>query len=79
MKKQKKEFYWEKLKDLVLRFKNVVFVTTDNISSKQISKIRKDLRNVNAHMIMGKNTLIHACLAEMKNPDSQMYTDDSTD
>lgn len=37
-------------------------MNVDNVSSKQICMIRAKLREVNAYMIMGKNTLMKACL-----------------
>jgi large subunit ribosomal protein LP0 len=39
-----------------------LFVSADNVSSKQIGAIRKDLRAIGAVMIMGKNTLMKASL-----------------
>jgi len=45
------------------KYKNVLFVDADNVSSKQISKIRQKLREIDAYMIMGKNTLMKASLS----------------
>ena len=54
-KRIKKEAYWYRLQDAAKKYKNVLFVDVDNVSSKQISKIRQKLREIDAYMIMGKN------------------------
>jgi len=61
----KKEKYWERLSHVVRTHKNACFVHVDNVSSKQICLIRAKLRAINAYMIMGKNTLMKACLNTM--------------
>jgi len=58
----KKEAYWERLQHIVKTYRNVAFVEVDNVSSKQIATIRAKLRAIDAHMIMGKNTLMKASL-----------------
>jgi len=58
----KKEAYWERLQHIVKTYRNVAFVEVDNVSSKQIATIRSKLRAIDAHMIMGKNTLMKAAL-----------------
>ena len=54
-KRIKKEAYWVRLQVVAQKYKNVLFVDADNVSSKQISKIRRKLRDIDAYMIMGKN------------------------
>jgi len=54
-KRIKKENYWERLQVTVQKYKNVMFVDANNVSSKQICMIRADLRKINAVMVMGKN------------------------
>jgi len=61
-KRQKKEDYWFRLQDVVGKYKNVLFINSDNVSSNQILKIRARLRTIDAYMIMGKNTLMKAAL-----------------
>ena len=51
----KKENYWDRLQQVVQKYKNVMFVDANNVSSKQICLIRADLRKIDAYMIMGKN------------------------
>lgn len=54
----KKEAYWHRLIDVAGKYKNALFVDSDNVSSKQISNLRKRLREIDAYMIMGKNVSI---------------------
>lgn len=54
-KRLKKEAYWARLQATVAKYKNCLFVDANNVSSKQIGKIRHDLRAIGAVMIMGKN------------------------
>merc|ERR1719498_1691988 len=61
-KRLKKEDYWGRLQFVVGKYKNVLFINSDNVSSKQILKIRARLRDIDAYMIMGKNTLMKAAL-----------------
>jgi large subunit ribosomal protein LP0 len=61
-KRIKKENYWKRLWDNLEKFNKGLVVDVDNVSSKQISFIRRDLRKIGAVMVMGKNTLIKAAL-----------------
>jgi len=63
-KRIKKEAYWVRLQKVAQQYKNCLFVDADNVSSKQISNLRKKLRAIGAYMIMGKNTLMKACLTQ---------------
>jgi len=63
-KRVKKEAYWDRLQVVAKKYNNVLFVDADNVSSKQIAKLRKELRTIDAYMIMGKNTLMKASLTE---------------
>jgi len=54
-KRQKKEDYWVRLQEVAQKYKNVMFVDANNVSSKQIGNIRRELRKIDAYMIMGKN------------------------
>lgn len=62
-KRIKKEAYWTRLQDTAAKYKNVMFIDANNVSSKQIANIRRRLRTINAYMIMGKNTLMKASLS----------------
>ena len=59
-KRIKKEDYWVRLQDVALKYNNVMFVDADNVSSKQIGNIRRELRKIGAYMIMGKNVSNHS-------------------
>lgn len=61
-KRVKKETYWVRLQETANKYKNVLFINADNVSSLQISKLRVRLRKMGAYMIMGKNTLMKAAL-----------------
>jgi ribosomal protein L10 len=63
-KRLKKESYWGRLAKVAGEYKNVLFIDADNVSSKQILSIRARLRGIGAYMIMGKNTLMKACLTK---------------
>ncbi len=59
-KRVKKENYWERIQEVAGKYKNVLFVNSDNVSSLQISKLRVRLREIGAYMIMGKNVSINS-------------------
>jgi ribosomal protein L10 len=61
-KRVKKENYWDRLQMVAGKYKNVMFVDANQVSSLQIAKIRMKLRAIGAYMIMGKNTLMKAAL-----------------
>ena len=54
-KRIKKEAYWDRLQMAANKYKNVMFIDADNVSSKQIANLRQKLRQIDAYMIMGKN------------------------
>ena len=54
-KRIKKEAYWTILQVVAQKYKNVLLVDADNVSSKQIANIRRKLREIDAYMIMCKN------------------------
>merc|ERR1712139_143104 len=69
-KRIKKEDYWVRLQEVARKYKNVMFIDANNVSSKQIGSIRRELRKIDAYMIMGKNTLMKASLtAANKKPE----------
>merc|ERR1712139_3130 len=69
-KRIKKEDYWVRLQEVARKYKNGMFIDANNVSSKQIGSIRRELRKIDAYMIMGKNTLMKASLtAANKKPE----------
>ena len=57
-----KSAYFDKLKTLLDDYKSIFIVTVDNVSSQQMHKIRKSLRDENGDIkgvvLMGKNTMV---------------------
>ena len=66
----KKEAYWKRLQGVANKYKNCLFIDADNVSSKQISKLRHKLREIDAYMIMGKNVSTPPCLGLKTHPSS---------
>ena len=54
-KRLAKERRWGDLQDACCNYSKCLFVEVDNVTSKQISIMRKTLRGMDAKMIMGKN------------------------
>jgi len=67
-KRIKKENYWRKLWALTDEYKKAVLVDVDNVSSKQITKIRHRLRDIGAVMVMGKNVYLPSVLIFLCRP-----------
>ena len=61
-----KEKRWGDLQDACCNYSKCLFVEVDNVTSKQISIMRKELRNLDAKMLMGKNTLMKAAIKELQ-------------
>jgi len=71
-KKQMKAARWSEFQEACLAYNKVLFVDVDNVTSKQISVMRKQLRAVGAKMVMGKNTHMKAAIADIQaEPDSK--------
>lgn len=65
-KKEKKIRRWNDLQDAVCTYNKCLFVDANNVTSKQISVMRKSLRGIGAKMIMGKNTLMRKSLLKLQ-------------
>lgn len=75
-KRISKETQWARVQQVAFKYKNVLFVDADNVSSKQIASLRAKLRAIDAEMVMGKNTLMKAALTAAKprpQPDDEDY------
>ncbi|KAL9102004.1 MAG: hypothetical protein Q9163_002804 [Psora crenata] len=60
-----KAAYFDKLKKLLEDYKSIFIVTVDNVSSQQMHKIRRSLRDggeVSGVVLMGKNTMVRRAL-----------------
>lgn len=56
---------WTTVQKCAEKYTKCLFVNVDNVTSKQICIMRKELRAKNAVMVMGKNTLLKRALAEL--------------
>lgn len=61
-KKIKKEEFFNRVYNIFDKYTRALLVECNNISAKQIHDCRKELRENNSLMLMGKNTLIKAAL-----------------
>lgn len=48
-----------------MNFEKALFVETDNVTSKQISVMRREMRALGAVMVCGKNTMMKASITAM--------------
>merc|ERR1719163_867790 len=63
--KARKNELWAELQDAVAKYEKCLFVNTDNVTSKQISLMRKSFRSLGCVLICGKNTMMRSALQEM--------------
>lgn len=61
-KRIKKEKFFDRVYNVFDKYSRALLVQCDNISAKQIHACRKELRDNDSLMLMGKNTLIKAAL-----------------
>ena len=74
-KKEMKSARWGEFQEACLKYNKVMFVEVDNVTSKQICVMRKMLRDINAKMIMGKNTHFKAAIADITTEPDQRKDD----
>lgn len=74
-KKEKKTRRWVDLQSALCNYNKCLFVEVDNVTSKQISVMRKALRAIDAKMIMGKNTLMKAAIKELQTEPEKDHPD----
>ena len=71
-KKEMKSARWGEFQEVCLKYTKCLFVEVNNVTSKQICVMRKQLRAIGAKMIMGKNTHFKAAIADITlEPDSK--------
>ena len=76
-KKQAKAARWSEFQEACIGYSKCMFVEVDNVTSKQISVMRKQLREIGAKMIMGKNTHMKAAIADLiREPDQKTDGDE---
>jgi len=67
--KGRKKELWGALQAACAMYDKALFVNTDNVTSKQISILRKEMRKIDALMVCGKNTMMKASInALMREP-----------
>ena len=68
---ERKTEYFEKLKSLLTDYSKAFIVEVDNVGSKQLQVVRRELRG-KAEVLMGKNTMMRKCIKEYveENPGS---------
>ena len=64
-KKVAKAARWSDLQDALVKYDKILFVEVDNVTSKQICIMRRMLREIDAKMIMGKNTHMKAAINDL--------------
>ena len=64
-KKEMKSARWIEFQDACVSYNKCLFVDVDNVTSKQICVMRKQLRAIGAKMVMGKNTHFKAAIADL--------------
>ena len=78
LSREKKEAYFEKMKELLGSYTKAFVVEVDNVGSKQLQNTRSGLRG-NAEVLMGKNTMMRKIFKEFivenpENPIAQLQT-----
>lgn len=54
-KQQRKDKQWNTIQEALIKYQKCLFVNADNVTSKQICIMRRELRKIDAQMVMGKN------------------------
>merc|ERR1712195_122874 len=68
-KQERKDKVWENTQTCCAKYSKCMFVNVDNVTSKQICIMRKQFREIDAVMCMGKNTLMRKAIKEMQDAD----------
>jgi len=68
---ERKEWYFEHMKELMSTYSKCFIVQIDNVGSMQLQQTRMSLRGT-AEVLMGKNTMMRKCIREFceENPES---------
>jgi len=71
LSKERKEEYFEKLKELLTTYSTAFLIEVDNVGSYQLQSTRGELRG-KPEVLMGKNTMMRKCIREYveENPGS---------
>jgi len=66
--KARKCVLWDEIQDACRKYNKALFVNTDNVTSKQISTMRKSFRAQKAVLICGKNTMMRKAITALLTP-----------
>lgn len=58
LSKERKQWYFDRLEELINTYSKLFIVSADNVGSAQMQQIRMKLRDSNSVMLMGKNTMV---------------------
>jgi large subunit ribosomal protein LP0 len=70
-KQERKDKVWENTQESCNKYAKCMFVNVDNVTSKQICVMRKQFREIDAVMVMGKNTLMKKAIKELQDADAE--------
>jgi len=63
--RERKNVLWAECQDACSKFSKMMFVNTDNVTSKQICVMRRAMRAINATMVCGKNTMMKKAIMQL--------------
>jgi len=63
--KARKDQLWEECQEACSSYSKCMFVNTDNVTSKQICIMRREMRNLGAKLVCGKNTMMKKAIAQL--------------
>ena len=78
--KARKDQLWVECQDACSTYSKMMFVNTDNVTSKQICIMRRSMRAIGAKLVCGKNTMMKKAIAQLNTAPTQRdapYTEES--
>jgi len=63
--KARKDELWVECQDACATYNKMMFVNTDNVTSKQICVMRREMRNIGAKLVCGKNTMMKKAITQL--------------
>jgi large subunit ribosomal protein LP0 len=63
--KARKDQLWEECQDACSTYNKMMFVNTDNVTSKQICVMRREMRAIGAKLVCGKNTMMKKAIGQL--------------
>jgi len=74
-KQEAKDSRWKTLQEAFIKYNKVLFVEVDNVTSKQICIMRRQLRAIDAKMVMGKNTMMKRAIVDLQTEPNEATMD----